>query len=325
MANEYYDHTTYPATGSPRSSAGLRGELDAIEVGFNKLPTLSGNGSRIVRVNAAANALEAMTGGAVDWFLGANIASAATINLTTATGNGVHVTGGVAITAVTLGSGMWRLVIFDAALTLTHHATNNNLPGGANIVTAAGDRALYWSDGATVYCVAYIPASGSPAVPFVDSNPVVKGSVDPTKQIRFEVDGLTTAVIRILTAPDANLTLAGIDINQTFTKAQRGNALAVGYAASVALDFNTSNNFVIGTLTGNITLANPTNVVAGQSGLIVMTQDGTGSRTLTLGTNFKKEGGVAIALTTTPGAVDYLSYWAETATRIYVTAIKDVK
>lgn len=102
--------------------------------------------------------------GAMNWVKGADIASATTINLTTATGNAVHVTGTTQIDAVTLGSGMWRLVIFDGALTLTHHATNNNLPGGTNITTAANDRALYWSDGTTVYCAAYNKASGKAVV-----------------------------------------------------------------------------------------------------------------------------------------------------------------
>jgi hypothetical protein len=103
--------------------------------------------------------------GAMNWVKGADIASAATINLTTATGNAVHVTGTVTITAVTLGSGMWRLVIFDAALTLTHHATNNNLPGAANITTAAGDRALYFADGTSVYCVDFVRAAASAGIP----------------------------------------------------------------------------------------------------------------------------------------------------------------
>lgn len=91
---------------------------------------------------------------------GANIASAATLNLDSATGNRVHVTGTTTITAVTLTQGP-RTVIFDGALTLTHNATTNNLPGGLNITTAAGDRAVYESDGTTVYCVAYIKADGS--------------------------------------------------------------------------------------------------------------------------------------------------------------------
>jgi len=59
---------------------------------------------------------------------------------------------------------MWRMVIFDGVLTLTHHATNNNLPSGANITTAANDRAVYWADGTTVYCVAYTKASGKPVI-----------------------------------------------------------------------------------------------------------------------------------------------------------------
>lgn len=102
--------------------------------------------------------------GAMNWVKGADIASATTINLTTATGNAVHVTGTTQIDAVTLGSGMWRLVIFDGILTLAHSATANNLPGGANITTAANDRALYWSDGTTVYCAAYNKASGKAVV-----------------------------------------------------------------------------------------------------------------------------------------------------------------
>lgn len=93
--------------------------------------------------------------GSLEMVRGADIASSSTLDLTGATGNGVHVTGTTDITAVTLGSGMWRIVVFDGILTLTHDATDNNLPYGANITTAAGDRALYWADGTTVYCVAY--------------------------------------------------------------------------------------------------------------------------------------------------------------------------
>jgi hypothetical protein len=100
---------------------------------------------------------------AQEWATGTAIASASTINLNTATGNRVHITGTTAITAVTLTRGP-RTVIFDGVLTLTHNATTNNLPGAANITTAAGDRAIYESDGTTVYCVSYIKASGAAVV-----------------------------------------------------------------------------------------------------------------------------------------------------------------
>lgn len=112
---------------------------------------------------APANTYSGTAGGVIDLLTGANIASASTINLTSATGNLVHVTGTATITAVTLAKGP-RTVVFDDALTLTHHATNNNLPGGSNITTAAGDRATYWSDGTTVYCIDYAKANGAPLV-----------------------------------------------------------------------------------------------------------------------------------------------------------------
>ena len=108
--------------------------------------------------------------------LGTSIASASTINLTTATGNTVHITGTTAISAVTLGAGMIRDVIFDGILTLTHHTTTNNLPGGANITTAVNDRARYISDGTTVYCVNYQKADGTAVVGI--SSKVVNTSYD---------------------------------------------------------------------------------------------------------------------------------------------------
>lgn len=111
----------------------------------------------------APSSYSGTAGTTVDFLAGTTIASAATINLSAATGNRVHVSGTTPITAVTLALGP-RTVIFDDALTLTHHATNNNLPGAANITTAAGDRATYESDGTTVYCTSYVRANGTPVL-----------------------------------------------------------------------------------------------------------------------------------------------------------------
>lgn len=79
---------------------------------------------------------------------GADIASATTTNLATATGNFVHVTGTTTITGLgTATAGVTRKVTFDAALTLTHNGTSLILPGAANITTAAGDTAIFVSEG----------------------------------------------------------------------------------------------------------------------------------------------------------------------------------
>lgn len=90
---------------------------------------------------------------------GADIASAATVNLETATGDLVDVTGTVTITAITLSEGHERTVRFTGALILTNGASLV-LPGGANITTAAGDFARFRGYAAgVVRCVGYTPLS----------------------------------------------------------------------------------------------------------------------------------------------------------------------
>jgi hypothetical protein len=45
----------------------------------------------------------------------------------------------------------------------------------------------------------------------------IGGTTDPTKKVRFEPDGLTTATTRVVTVPDANITLASTDTAQSIT------------------------------------------------------------------------------------------------------------
>lgn len=117
---------------------------------------------------------------------------------------------------------------------------------------------------------------------------------------------------------------AKTDVVQSFTKAQRGTVVGLTDGSSIATDLSLGNNFSV-TLGGNRTLANPSNTTAGQSGVIVITQDGTGSRTLAYGSNFKFPGGTAPTLTTTASAVDVLAYYVESATRITARLVADVK
>jgi hypothetical protein len=117
---------------------------------------------------------------------------------------------------------------------------------------------------------------------------------------------------------------AKTDVVQSFSVAQRGAITALTDGATITPDFAAANNFSV-TLGGSRTLANPTNITAGQSGVIVITQDGTGSRTLAYGSYFKFAGGTAPTLTTTAAAVDVLAYYVESSTRITAKLISDVK
>ena len=113
-------------------------------------------------------------------------------------------------------------------------------------------------------------------------------------------------------------------VNNTFIKAQRGGITNLG---SVSSDFRpdfSSNNFFAVTLGGSVTIANPTNQVAGQSGAITVTQDGSGSRTLSFGSDFDFAGGTAPTLTATASAIDVLSYYVVSANNIVVDSILNV-
>jgi len=111
---------------------------------------------------------------------------------------------------------------------------------------------------------------------------------------------------------------------QSFSVAQRGTITALTDGATITPDFAAANNYSV-TLGGNRTLANPTNLTAGQSGVIVITQDGTGSRTLAYGSYWKFPSGTAPTLTTTASAVDVLAYYVESSTRITARLVADVK
>lgn len=109
---------------------------------------------------------------------GSDIASGATVDLSTATGNYVHVTGVTTVTALgTVAAGLRYLLVFDGALTFTHNATSLILPGGANITTAAGDRCEVVSLGSGNWrCLWFQPAAGTPLV----TVPVANGGTGAT-------------------------------------------------------------------------------------------------------------------------------------------------
>ena len=128
---------------------------------------------------------------------------------------------------------------------------------------------------------------------------------------------------RTFTLPDASTTAAGLAVTQTFTKAQRGSISALTDGATITADFAAANNFSV-TLGGNRTLANPSNLTAGQSGAIFITQDSTGSRTLAYGSSWDFTGGDAPTLTTTASAVDLLVYVVRSTTSIHAQLITNL-
>ena len=116
---------------------------------------------------------------------------------------------------------------------------------------------------------------------------------------------------------------AKTDVAQSFTAQQRGAITALTDGATITADFDVANNFSV-TLGGNRTLANPTNLTAGASGCIWITQDGTGSRTLSYGSAWSFSGGTAPTLSTAANAVDCLAYSVRTTGDITATLITNL-
>ncbi len=103
-----------------------------------------------------------------------------------------------------------------------------------------------------------------------------------------------------------------------------GATVALTDGATITPDFAAGLNFSV-TLAGDRTLANPTNATkVGQSGFIRIAQDGTGTRTLSYGSNWKFAGGTAPVLTTTASKVDVLFYQVTASNEIVANLVKAV-
>lgn len=75
----------------------------------------------------------------------ATVASASNVNLDSAAGNAIDLTGTTTITAFTIADGAWYFVRYTGAgLTLTHNASTLICPTGANITLATGDSFLVY-------------------------------------------------------------------------------------------------------------------------------------------------------------------------------------
>jgi len=148
------------------------------------------------------------------------------------------------------------------------------------------------------------------AVPSTAADVIAIANVSNSLQWRLESDGDT-------------YTFAGTDRAQAYSKAQRVASVALTDAATIATDASASNVFTV-TLGGNRTLGAPTNLGAGGTYLWIITQDGTGSRTLSYNSVFKFPGGTAPTLTTAANAVDALTC-VHNGTILLCSLIKDFK
>ena len=197
------------------------------------------------------------------------------------------------------------------------------------IVYATDQDKLYVKEGSSLVDASTTDISGkadiaSPTFTGVPAAPTAAGGTNTTQLATTafvtaavpDISGKanTSDIGTTIQAYDADT--AKTDTAQTFTAAQRGTIGTLTDGATITPDFATANNFTV-TLAGNRTIANPTNLTAGQSGSIFIVQDGTGSRTAAWGSYWDFAAGTAPTLTTTAAAVDRVDYVVRSATSIH--------
>jgi len=137
------------------------------------------------------------------------------------------------------------------------------------------------------------------------------------------------ALTGILSATDVICSGVGVDVDALLgkdvriAKAAVADIVSLTDGANISVDFNAGQNFAV-QLAGNRTIDNPTNCVPGQTGSIFVIQDGTGSRTLSYGTNYKFPGGTAPTLSTGASACDRIDYITFTSTNVHAVATLNV-
>ena len=137
---------------------------------------------------------------------------------------------------------------------------------------------------------------------FIADDKAIKFGNDQDATIEYDEDG------------DDQLKIGGAVT--AFTNAVVGKTdTDTSNSGSVTLDFDANQNFVL-TLTGAVTLANPSTEKVGQSGFIAFIQDGTGSRAVSLGTDYETAAGAGLTLTSTAGATDLVPYVIVAANRV---------
>ena len=119
---------------------------------------------------------------------------------------------------------------------------------------------------------------------------------------------------------------AGVNTTSTPTNLYvSGNAASniVGLGttdANTTLDFSTGNNFSL-TLTGSIVLTDPTGITTGQSGIVLIQQDGVGSHTVGFGSHWDFPSATAPTLSTGSNALDALTYFVRSSTSIVTNSL----
>jgi len=146
---------------------------------------------------------------------------------------------------------------------------------------------------------------------------------DDTKKVRLDAVGVTAGETRVLTAPDADVTIAGLSLAQEYTAAQNFNATTLTDAATIAWDAS-ANQVTSVEITASRTMGAPTNQVDGAVYVLMIKQDGTGGFTMSWNSVFKFAGGTAPVVTATASAKDVYVFLSDSTNMMEIGRSQNV-
>ena len=146
---------------------------------------------------------------------------------------------------------------------------------------------------------------------------------DDTKKVRLDAVGVTAGETRVLTAPDADVTIAGLSLAQEYTAAQNFNATTLTDAATIAWDAS-ANQVTSVEITASRTMGAPTNQVDGAVYVLMIKQDSTGGFTMSWNSVFKFAGGTAPVVTATASAKDVYVFLSDSTNMMEIGRSQNV-
>jgi hypothetical protein len=226
----------------------------------------------------------------------------------TATAAEINILDGVTATAAELNyNDITTLGTVQASKTVTADASGDVLfPDSDKAIFGAGSDLQIYHDGSH----SFISDQGTGNLKILASTIDLNNAANTENMITAVEDGAVTLYHD--NAAKIATTATGIQITGTALATTDTDASNTG---TVTLDFAANQNFVL-TLTGDVTLDNPTTEQVGQSGFIVFIQDGTGSRTVSLGTDYETAAGAGLALSSAASATDVVPYIVAASGRI---------
>ena len=161
-----------------------------------------------------------------------------------------------------------------------------------------------------------INASGANSVTFNASVGVVSPSTD--NAFRVYMTSSSTPDFQVIGSGESTLNTSLKVTGQAYSELN-----TISSASTITPDWNDGNTQTVELTSASTTIADPSNIKVGATYILILKQDGTGSRTVSFGSKYKFSGGNPPTLTTGANKADVITLVAYSANILMCTSVLD--